>query len=894
MKRCNTFLIPFALSCLCSVGLLAGEEPAIPAGNPASWSAETPESLAKKGMTKSGNGEEGEDGAFSGLFGSDFNVTGGTLRYVPEKKAIIIRDYATIVMQGRRLRARNIIYFTDIGRVYAEGDVSLEDKSGSFLNCEQLYFDTADWKGRAKNIRLRKTDEAINSLASVEETDVTLTAPTIDPVQKSPLSDMGEYEREDRIRMNVSSPDLRLISKDHYEATDVWASPSNYAEPHWRISSQAVHVRPDEKVEAYNNLFKIGKVPVFYVPYLIYDLRYNWPYYRTSVGSDKRMGWYALTRLGWQFDNPVDDEGVALDENGQRIKRYFQIDDIFGDVDFRSKRGWGLGLESDYQVDLLGKGKGNIRSYWTNEIYTTGTEDSQRAEQDVEFRGNDWNWNPGYTPAYYGNQNRWLVQWWHAHDLPGKFDLRAQVQAFSDRDFYKEYFRDYWEEDQEKLTSVNLRYLDDLFESELLTQMRLNDYRTEVEYLPEWQLNLPGVRLGKLPLFVESQTNAGLMRKLSDSMLRKLSLVEPTDRTNSSGNTPWVGRVGNETKLSLPIDLKVLSVTPWAGGFVQGYSTSYGGNYNESSSKLNAAGMWGMDVSSRFFGYFGENKWMHMIEPTIGLLNYEEPAVNRNELYNIDEIDNYRKSRMITFNLYQALYKDEGEKGSRKYLEGSIKTGVILDNIEARDYNNGQNLADIICNAAYYPVDSLSIWGNLIYTPAGNKIDSVTGGVDFWFSKRLRMYLTHSYDSGFNQENPGNSANESNITTLAFRTQLWDKFSHYSLEYGLSYQWDSNASGVMTDYGYVGGIEQGIQKQRISLIRDLDTFEASVNYTYDHVNGDWACFVNLTPKGWVGVRRSPDDNYVTLDQTVNRYSHPVPDRMVADDKTYDTRTPAWQ
>jgi lipopolysaccharide assembly outer membrane protein LptD (OstA) len=281
----------------------------------------------------------------------------------------------------------------------------------------------------------------------VEDTDVTKTRPSTSVVSSSPLDKLGEYEAQQRMRMNVITPDLRIISKDHYEATDVTASPSNYARPHWGIYSRAIHMRRGEKIEAYNNVVKIGKVPVFYVPYMIYDLQYRWPYYRTRIGSDNRQGFSWYNRIGWKFRQDKD-------ENGDPIPEKFHLTDIFGDVDLRMQRGWGLGGDATYKLDnFLGKGEGHLRGYWIKETYTESKEDQRRSREDVEFPANEWSGYPGFTPALYANENRYMVEWWHRQRFTDALDLRMQTHWFSDRDFYKEYFRNFWSEDQEKLTN---------------------------------------------------------------------------------------------------------------------------------------------------------------------------------------------------------------------------------------------------------------------------------------------------------------------------------------------------------------------------------------------------------------------------------------------------------
>lgn len=835
------------------------------------------------------------DGIFANLFSSkDFKVVGGATRFLPSKKAVIVRDYATIWLKGRRIRARNLVFFTETGKIYAEGDVAVEDKSGTYLNCDRMYFDTRDWKGRANNIRLRVTDEGINKTESVEEKDVRLGELTYEGNTEMVSSAEGGMDSDNpRLRMNVAAGETRMVSRNHFVATDVVASPSNYAVPHWSINSKAVSIRRDEKVEAYHNVFKVGKVPVFYFPYLVYDLKYNWPYYRTAGGYSDRQGAYWLNRVGWEFSNP------ETDEDGNPIKRPFKFNDMYVDFDTRLDRGYGVGGEAGYVVDFLGKGWGSVKGYWTNEIYTTQAEDERRADEDVEFRANDWLDHKGFERALYANKDRYMLEWEHYQQLTDELSLRGQTHWFSDRDFYKEYFYSDWAEDQEKLTNATLRYLNDHFVSEMVAQGRINDFRSQSEYLPEWRFNLPGLQVADLPLYVDSDTRAGLIRRRIDKMRNQMDLITEKDRTSRDGDTPWLGRVHNETTLSVPIDLKYLTVRPWAGGRLEGYSNGYNGYYEKTDAKFNAAGMWGVDFSTRYYGLLDNDHYRHTIEPTIKVYGLEQPLVSRDNLYYVDDIDNYRESHMTAVSLFQQLETRTAGGGTRKLATLDLGTGFIMDSEEASLYNNKKLMTDISLDAALYPVDALSLWGNMQYSLSGNNLTSAEIGADYWFNKRLRLFLNHSYDSGYESENiygTTDVGNASNLTTAALRTQLWNKHSHYSLEYAIGYEWNDDADSFIASDGYRrGGVTHGLQTQRITLIRDLDTIELGVSWIVDHANNSNSTFaVNLTPKGWMGVKRSPDTSYIKLDEDYGRYAHPTPEKMQKEDVAYDTSVPTWK
>ena len=851
------------------------------------------------------------DGIFSQVFGDNFNVTGGTLNYLPAKNAVMVLDYALLTIQGRTIQARNIVYFTDTKKLYAEGDVSVNDPKGTYLNCDQLYFDLNSWKGRARKVRMRNEDNTVNTVDSLEENNINFSSNK--SIGNSGLSftdtTRGANQEMDvgKMRMNLTASDMRMVSKDHYEATNVVASPSNYANPHWSIASTSVNIRNGEKVEAFNNVIKIGKIPIFYFPYLIYDLQYDWPLYTTSFGHDNKQGYYWLNRLGWKFKNP------EFDKDGNKIVRFAQLDNVFANVDFRSNRGYGLGAELGYSVKGIGLGgSGNFRGYWTKEIYISDGDDIIRRNEDIKYNRNDWSkYNYNNDTGLYGHKNRYLIEWWHTQHLTEELDVRAQANYYSDPDFLKEYFLNEWRLFEEKKTNATLRYIGDHFVTEMIVQGRINDFQTQTDYMPEWRASLPGFKLFDLPVYLQSDIRAGLLRHRFDKVLSDLSenkagredLLNQEYRMHSDGETPWIGRVYNKTELTAPFDLGIINVRPHVGGFLAGYSKGYDGNYESTDGgKFNAALTWGVDFSSRFYGYLGSLR--HLVEPTVSLVGLEEPVTDRSELYFLDDVDNYRKSHSLDFSLYQQLDTKNANGSTRRLARLKLTGGFILGENEAREYNNNEVLKELVLDGAIYPIESLSLFGDASYSFESERVHTASIGMSYWFSKQLRAYLVHGYNSGYTPAQKGVfgmykavDASVSNITTLALRTQLWNKHSRYSFEYAMSYQWDDQKA-YFNDITKTsnGEISSGLYSQRFALVRDLDTMELTVGAVINYLDSNQSTiYFNLTPKGWLGIQRAPNgaSSTTALDDNYGRYAHPVPEKMLKEDAGYNTDTPAW-
>lgn len=784
---------------------------------------------------------------FGGLLGPNLQVQ-GVMDIRREQGIVVVREYPTVTMDDRRIRARNIIFF-ETGHIYAEGDVVVEDSSGTTLRADRLYLDFKTWAGRAYEMELHSSQEPLKTDNRIRGVDVTLYSPRYALQGNDVLSEFGADDQQP-IRINLFANDARMISKDHMEATHTWASPSNFAEPHWRFTSRAVNVRPDEKVEAYHNVLKIGKVPVFYFPYLIYDLKYNWPWVQVQGGYDSRnFGVYTYLKWGWDVDN--------VDE------KWFEPEYFFWDTDYRQNRGFAFGSTVYYRTGKPGgPSGGRFHGYLIpTEHFMTGAEDRDRARDSsmVEYPATTTNLaRSGYREPLYRNKMRFRLDWDHYQKLTDHLDFRAFAHFYSDRDVLKEYAPLEWEQDNKKLTNLSLRWLDDLFVAEVVAQKRLHTFRSEAEYLPEFRLRVPGAKLFQTPLYLENDFRAGLVHFEADRMLDDLGLMTRDRRLGHNGKSNYIARIHNESRLSLPVDLRGATLTPYVEGRSTFYSDTYDGNWGGDGANMNAALVWGADLSTRLYGLYRNETIRHLVEPKLSFIAQEAPRLTTDRLFKIDAIDEYRRSHTLVFRLHQAIDVKDEEGQARRFLDTNLRMGAILDNRESNLYNNNKRLTDIEADMSIYPTRNLTLSGDLTYSPAEQAFTRISGGIDWKYQDRIRAYLGHTYriGSGINYD--------SQITSFAVRTQLWDEHSPYAIEYGISHQWSGSRSGsifAFSDGVPYGGVRHGVQQQRVALIRCLDTFELKVsvakNYTLRRSSGgfnNWEVMVQLSPKGWVGKR----------------------------------------
>jgi hypothetical protein len=632
---------------------------------------------------------------------------------------------------------------------------------------------------------------------------------------------------------------------NNQELHDTFVTSDPSPQPRFRLKGKAVRLRRNEKVESWHNILYLGKVPVFYFPYVIYDLRYNWPWMRVSGGNDSDWGAYVMTSWGMDLD-PED-------------SRYFRPEKLYLDIDWRAERGFAGGLSLKYELGRRAS-YGKVSGYYLKETEIGDGDDVERAREDTEYGD------------LYANDERWKFEWQHYQDLAGEWDLRAELNQYSDRDFLKEYFPDEYNEDKEPESVIDLRKLNDKYVFEVIAKAQVNDFFSQAEYLPEFRLSFPAHRIGKTGFFVRNDTRAGFINKRYDEKVNKEDLRGQDLRTDGKNDYGNFFRAHTDTRVYHPINLGGrMTLTPYIGAM----AAHYGDLYDDSRGHTQAAGLYGFDLTGRYYGKYSWGR--HVIEPTISFVANEDPILDPDDLYPVDEVDLYNELHYLKFSLHQKWqvkrmvesyrakhpsqrYLDEAEVTTSEQivdlLDLDISTRYIPVDGEAGEVNAGANWEQIDIDFVYRPTNRLTLYGNVDYDPEENYFTNATLGMDWMYRDLFRVNLSHYHRRGDTRLNP--HLDKSNETTLALR---WIASDKYTLEYAMTREWA----------GSTENIDSGLAKQRISVIRNAKVFELQFSYTQDRRRDDHSFFVTLSPIGIKPLDRSSSASGPTMQEPEGRY-----------------------
>lgn len=386
------------------------------------------------------------------------------------------------------------------------------------------------------------------------------------------------------------------LSDTEYVFRNGYVTTCDLDHPHYRLTAKKILFYPDKKVVAKNMVFRVGNVPLLYIPYFAQDMHTKKPFFTVVPGRDKDWGMFALTSFRY-----------ALDEKSEGKVN----------VDFYERKGMGGGISHSYTFDNAGQG-------WAKLYYVR---DRTRAAVEGDST----------------NGNRYKVQWRHFVQPDPRLKITMDYNKFSDESFMRDFFRKEYERDVHPLTNAYADYLLGGNSSlSLLVQKRVNNFFTETEYLPSLEYRLYPYRLA------ESNFYLNMDDRLDNLYLRNagsdLTYRDKTQRLDMHPVLAYRDRIG-------PIAIK-----PYAGIRDTLYSKDIDGNSNvsrflyeagtEFSTKI--AQVWDYDDNA------SEERLLrirHILTPILAYSYVTEPTEPSSRFTQFDSIDAVSGSNMLSFTL---------------------------------------------------------------------------------------------------------------------------------------------------------------------------------------------------------------------------------------------------
>ena len=367
----------------------------------------------------------------------------------------------------------------------------------------------------------------------------------------------------------------------------------------------------NRRVTARGVRFKVGEHTLVPLPRLSWDLKEHSVFLRRlAFGHSHKFG--DEVRSTWNLYQL----GEPLVAHPRRLDSLDEWSDLTLRLDYLEKRGLATGLDFDYLKPTY---QGDFTSFY------------------IRDRGEDVISGP--PPR----DDRGRAEWWHRQHFGEALTLDIESAYLSDRGFLREYFEQEFKEAKDKETVAYLRHQRGVYQSTLLGRLRLNDFLTRTEYVPRVGLNLIGLSFLDDRLTLTSESQVANVR------------VRPDDATGFP--SPRALRADSANELSLPLNISLLKVVPFAGlGYTFYDQTPAGGG------DARFAGAAGVRASTQFWRTFEVQSEVlhlhglrHIMRPEVGYLNYYSVNLEADELDQYDTVDGLWELEVLSLGLKQKL-----------------------------------------------------------------------------------------------------------------------------------------------------------------------------------------------------------------------------------------------
>ena len=431
----------------------------------------------------------------------------------------------------------------------------------------------------------------------------------------------------------------------------------------------------DHRILMKNNFFQIYGVPVLWLPILYKPSDLSSFGGKIEFGSKSKWGWFVHGAKHFKLaDEPYWNMNLMLD--------------------WYEKRGVGYGLSSDLmtpesatEFSFYGIYDRNPYAYWNRDLLP----------DDPEYLRN----NSRLTIPDY----RYEVRTNNMTHLTNRLDFRMQIDLISDYQFLRDYFYGRFRSEYEPPTYASLEYQGDRFTASAYMTLRINDFYSTVDRLPELRLDFQRQELfaniyyqGEMsltPLFMRwrrfdrdmediwpptrSQRympddknwelkNYGTLRFDSLHMLYypmkiwNINIIPRTGIRLTAYSASSEREIGEEELSSMFVADRIEGHPAW--GYVAPNYDSKGG------SKFRVIGELGVELNTKFHyawqdvksAFWGLDGLRHVVVPYVNYTYIPKPTVNADNLYYFDEIDRISEQHFIRSGIVNRLQTRQGNK----------------------------------------------------------------------------------------------------------------------------------------------------------------------------------------------------------------------------------------
>ncbi|MFH0954345.1 MAG: LPS assembly protein LptD [Verrucomicrobiota bacterium] len=531
--------------------------------------------------------------------------------------------------------------------------------------------------------------------------------------------------------------------------------------PQFYIRARQARILDEMTIKARGVLFFLGPIPIFYVPAWTKSLRGDKTDIDIVPGYSSRMGAYLLTAYNYRLN-----EAMSASTH----------------LDYRSKRGWGVGQDFGWGDPRLTY-QGQLKTYYLSD----DSPFQNRSEQEMQ------------TFTNMVDSDRYRIRLSDRHGLSDRDYLITEVNYLSDPLILEDFFDDEYRHGVQPENRLSLIHRGDKFTAGLELNKRLNDFYENVDRVPEASLSISRQRVGESPVYYESQNSASQLKK-----------VFPEDASGDADQESYEAtRLDTRHTLFYPTrHFGFLNVIPRAGYRATYYSktieqstetnvlSSVDSNgvvsvTNEVSRLLEEQGAdlrnvyeLGVELSFKAFKVLHNEPrgrddvgLRHVVEPYALHTYIPEPNLVPEQLYQFDSVDQVDQQHDVLFGVRNKLetkrrgqvhplvdanvwttYRIERDEGQEDFSDLNFKTELRLVDWWMMDFDGGYDMYDNSISTfnseiAFVSTDESRL--GLEYRYKRDRRDQVAAELSLWPNNAwsFNTYGRYSFESGEMEEN---------------------------------------------------------------------------------------------------------------------------------------------
>lgn len=518
------------------------------------------------------------------------DVTADRLEYVGEQ--IVADGHVLIEYNGDKMAAEYITVNPTTGDSYARGNV-------------RLTRDENTWEGEEVRYNF-----------------------------KTGVGEFGDFKASSGA-FRITAKESRRLSESEIELKGVTLTTCDDDDlPYYSVEIKECVLIDEHIIKAKHASVWLGRLPVFYFPYIKRDL--DGGLVNTQIGKSGDLGFFARNRITYDIDDATRAESHA---------------------DFYSKRGVGIGQDLLTRYD---RGRTDLGFYYIKDV---------RADEENGIGATHPDYNE-YDPDRY----RVRVES-TANSVEDDRDyLKARINAWSDPDVVENYFSDEYNRQSQPESFVGIARSGDQSTLGLSAVYQFSDAYDSVDRLPEFSFDQYRKSLGA-GVFYRSENEASYLQK------RDNNYATVDDEYEAM-------RLDTFHEVERPVEFfDFLNVTPRA---------SYRGTlYSDSptdDAKFRNVFEFGAEASFKAYkvltdkpGWYGEGL-RHMVQPYVNYTYRPDPNVQptnqytsaTSDLYRFDDVDDLDQANDISFGV-RNVFQTRKNKRIRKFMDLDLYTTLDLE-----------------------------------------------------------------------------------------------------------------------------------------------------------------------------------------------------------------------